>query len=230
VLIQENMPVLTNRATWYEPGSYHGEPVQYALTDPSSFWFDYPPPLFIGPYTATMLTWIDGLFQNQSYGIVEEYQAAMLLERGYTGPMITFVPYDSYEPGVAFRGPNASFPGIPPGVVHVTGLSSAAGLLRTEGPIILPPGHYALTYWLSSTGATSSDHLTFGLWRNHTSPTPFETGRVTGNNLIVDGAWTPVTLAFSVPLYEDGVYFGLAGDWSVGLSLESVYLNQTSAQ
>jgi hypothetical protein len=230
VLIQENMPALTSRATWFEPGSYDGEPVQYALADPSSFWFYHLPPLFIGPYTTPMISWVDGLIENQSYGAVQEYKGAMLLERGYQGRPVPFVPWETYNPGVAFVGPNATYPGVPPGVVHVPRLASGAGLLHTEAPLILPPGHYTLTYWLSAKGATSSDRLTAGLWTNQTSPQGLETRQVTGANLSKNGAWTEVTLSFSLPGYVDGVYFGLSGGWNDGLSLASVYLNQSAPE
>jgi uncharacterized membrane protein len=229
VLVQENMPALTNRAVWYEPGSYHGESVEYALTDPASFWFDYPPPLFIGPYTTRMITWVNELIQNRSYSIVEEYQGAMLLERGYIAGLVSFTPVQNYEPGVAFRGANATFPSTPPGTVHVERLTNGSALLRTEGPQILPPGQYTLSYWLSATGAKPSDQLTLGLWRNQSAPQPLATRVISGTTLQPDGSWTVVTLTFTLPEYEDGVYFGLTGDWSDGLSLKSVYLNQTTS-
>ncbi|MCI4358732.1 MAG: DUF2079 domain-containing protein [Thermoplasmata archaeon] len=228
VLIQENMPVLTNRAVWFEPGSYHGEAVQFALTDPASFWFDYPPPLFIGPYTTRMITWVNDLLQNGSYAIVEEYEGAMLLERGHPSGLVSFTPVQNYEPGVAFRGANATFPSTPPGTVHVTRLVNGSALLRTEGPQILPPGHYSLSFWLSATNATPADHLSLGIFRNQTAPQPLATRPIAGSTLAPDGSWTLVTLDFTLPIYEDGVYFGLTGDWSDGLSLKSVYLNQTT--
>jgi uncharacterized membrane protein len=230
VLIQENMPDLTNRATWFEPGSYDGQPVRYALTDPDSFWFEQPPPLFIGPYSTPMITWVNGLLENSSYGIVDEYQSAMLLERGYAHGVVSFVPYLNYEPGVAFRGANATFPGSPPGVVHVPGLRSGSALLRTEGPQIVPPGRYTLSFSLSATGALPSDNLNLGLWTNQTAPHPFVTSLINGTALPTNGSWTSIVLHFSLPIYQDGVYFGLSGDWNDGLSLESVYLNQTAPE
>ncbi len=230
VLIQEDMPMLTNRAVWYEPGSYDGEPVQYALTDPSTFWFNYTPPGFIGPYPTPMITWVNDLLSQSTYGIVEEYKGAILLERGYTAPTASFVPDDLYDPGVAFKGVTASYSNTPPGVVHVDRLTKTTGLLRTEGPLVLSPGTFSLSFWLSSTAAPLSDQLTLGLWTNTTSPVPLVTERIDGSALSAQGAWTLITLDFTRSAYQDGVFFGLYGDWNTGLSLLSVYLNQTAAR
>lgn len=229
VLIQEDMPMLTNRATWYEPGSYDGEPVQYAVADPSTFWFVYSPPLFIGPYTDPMIFWVNELHENESYGIVEEYEGAMLLERGYTGPATSFTPYRAYEPGVAFVGPNATYPGVPPGVVHVATSTDTSGQVHTEGVQVLPPGRYTLTYYVSAINPSGNEHLTIGLWTNETDPQPLVTRNITGLDFEPLDAWTPITLTFTLPGYVDNVYFGsTTAGWTGGLSLASVYLNQTS--
>jgi uncharacterized membrane protein len=230
VLIQENMPEMTTRAVWYEPGSYNGEPVQYALADPSTFWFDYIPPGFIGPYPTKMITWVNELYDNRTYGIAQEYEGAILFREGYQGPIASFEPYRNHEPGVAFIGPNQSEPGFATGAADFTNASGGSLAFRTEGLFVIPPGSYNVTYWLASSHLGPSDHLDLGLWRNGTSPTAVATTNVTSANLSANGAWTAVTLRFSVRAYVDELYFGAYdATWNGTLSLRSVFLNQTSA-
>jgi hypothetical protein len=230
VLIEEDMPMLTNRATWYEPGSYFGEPVQYALVDPSMPWFTFSPPLFIGPFTQPMIYWVNGLLQNHSFGIVQEYQGAALLEANYTGPTEPFVPYSSYEPGAAFVGPNATYPSTPSGSYSVKDLTNGSLAFQTEGLMILPPGTYSLTFLLSASVPNAANHFEVGLWTNSSNPAPVVTKQVTGNTLS-SSKFTAVTMTFDLAHYYSQVYFGATNaSWAGTLTLGSVYLNQTAAR
>jgi len=228
VLIQENMPELTNRALWYEPGSYNGSPVQYAVTDPSTQWFTFTPPGFIGPHPTPMIDWVNLLHVNRSYGIVQEYEGAMLLEAGYTGAPSSFVPYTSYEAGVAFVGPNVTYTYLSPGLISISDEKNDAPAFQTLGTMVLPPGSYSVTFQLRSDPTNDSDHVTVGLWTNSTPELPLATHQVVGNDLLPAGNWTDVTFPFTLAGYEQGVYFGAFGTtWTGTLSLSQVFLNQT---
>lgn len=228
VLLQENMPMLTNRHVWYEPGSYNGQPIQFALTDPSSMWFDYPPPGFIGPYSTEMVDWVNQLYENRSYSIVQEYQGAILLAQSYNGPVVSFAPYTTFDPGVAFVGPNESRDPSAAGAVTVHWLGNTSVAFRTFALLVLPPGTYNLTYWLKSDRLAASDHLVLGLWGNGTVPTPVATQQVSANSLFGSGIWSPITITFRLPGYTTELYFGAYdAAWDGPLSLRSVYLNQT---
>lgn len=228
VLIEEDMPMLTNRAIWYEPGSYNGQAVEYALADPTMPWFTFSPPLFIGPYPVPMLTWVNDLYDNRSFGVVEEYQGAALLEANYTGSTASFVPYTNYEPGVAFVGPNATYPTTPAGSYTIHDLTNGSFAFQTEGAMILPPGTYTMTFLLSSSSSASSNRLEVGLWTNSTAPEPIVTHLVTGTNLS-GGRVTAIRLTFDLTQYYSEAYFGAqTSGWAGSLTLGSVFLNQTA--
>lgn len=229
VLLQENMPMLTSRSVWYEPGSYDGEPVGYALADPSVEWFTYTPPSFIGPYPTPMLTWVNELYENRSYGIVQEYQGAILLQRGYTGAPVGFVPERIHRTGSEFRGANSSsVTYLPTGAVRITDPEMLHFPLYDLTPFVIPPGSYALSFSLAATGAQGSNQLVYGLWTGTAYPSALETRTLNGTEFPSSGAVENFTLDFTVPGYVEAVHFGLyVVDWSGTLELTSASLVQT---
>jgi uncharacterized membrane protein len=229
VLIQENMPVLTNRAVWYEPGSYNGEPVAYALADPADYWFVGHPPSFIGPYPVPMIQWVNELYANRSYGIVQEYQGAILFESGYRGAPSLFVPYETGEPGVAFSGPSVAYHVYGGADVSVTNAQPTAPAFFTEGTIILPPGNYTLTVELRSSSTNASNLAHVGVWSGSLAPLPFAVLALNGTLLSSGNGWSYFSLDFSIGEYVQGLRFGAYDtSWAGTLALNAVYLNQTS--
>jgi uncharacterized membrane protein len=229
VLIEEDMPMLTNRAVWYEPGSYNGESVDYVVADPSNFWFTFTPPPFIGPFPIPMITSVNQLYSSGSYGIVQEYQGAILFEHGYVGAPQSFAPFQSFEPGIAFVGPNATRSFGLPGTVSLTDRANQTIGFRTEAPMVIPPGQYTLSMWLRSTNASPSDHATIGLWENATNPRPFLTLPVRATEFSANSSWELFETTFGCAGYVQQLYYGaLDATWTGTISLRSVYLNQTS--
>ena len=230
VLLQENMPMLTDRPIWYEPGSYNGEAVNYVLTDPSTHWFTYTPPSFIGPYPTSMLTWVNELYNNRSYGIVEEYQGAMLLEESYHGAPVSFLPYEIYNPGVAFVGKNATSVSYSGSLILVNQPHDGDLVVRTESLLVLPPGTYQLTFSIGMRSGAYSNQVAFGLYGSGVAPTPFATQTVYGSTLASSGQLEQFSFDFVSHQYVKGLYFGgVVTTWAGTLTLDSVYLNQTEA-
>jgi uncharacterized membrane protein len=228
VLLQENMPMLTARPVWYEPGSYDGEPVDYALTDPSTHWFTYTPPSFIGPYPTSMLRWVNDLYENRSYGILEEYDGAMLLEESYRGAPVSFVPFQAYNAGSAFVGKNATSVSYAGSAILVNQPKGGSLVVRTEALLVLPPGTYQLTFSLGMRSGNSSNQVGFGLYGPGATPTPFVTDTVEGSELATSGALEQFSFDFVLYHYEEDLYLGgVVTTWAGTLSLDSVYLNQT---
>ena len=229
VLIQENMPMLTNRAVWYEPGSYDGENVSYALADPATYWFVFDPPAFIGPHSVPMIVWVNDLYENRSYGIVGEYEGAVLLERGYVGAPTLFSGSRWSYPGTAFVGPHVTHSEFEGGDVSVTNVTGNSTAFYTEGTIILSPGKYVLTAELRTSSITPGNHASFGLWTAATVPTRIATIDLNSSSFATSNTWTRFTLNLSVGPYLQGIRLAAYQvQWAGTLSLASVFLNQTA--
>jgi uncharacterized membrane protein len=229
VLIEEDMPMLTNRATWYEPGSYDGENVQYALTDPTTNWFVLRPPSFIGPYPVPMIQWANELHQNRTYGIASEYDGAILFEAGYHGPPASFVPDTMVDSGTAFVGSNATHDAYGPATVSVDSALFNSTAFFTANSVILPPGEYSMNVELLTSSLSSANHVSFGLWSSPTTAVPGAVLSLKGSNFSVTNNWTRFALNFSVGGYLQGIRIGAyEANWPGILALASVNLDQTS--
>jgi uncharacterized membrane protein len=229
VLLQENMPMLTNRAVWYEPGSYDGEYVQYALADPTVNWFVFHPPSFIGPYSVPMIQWVNDLYQNRSYGIASEYEGAILFQAGYTGAPTRFTSYSTDAYGSAFVGTNVSHQLDNGGVMSVTNANGSGPAFLEESTLVLPPGSYTLTAELLSSSLSATNHLSFGLWTKTKPAVPVEVLSLAGSNFSSSNTWIHFVLSFSLSVYVQDLQFAAyEADWPGTLALSAVYLNQTA--
>ncbi len=230
VLLQENMPMLTTRPIWYEPGSYDGQPVDYALADPTTHWFVYTPSSFIGPHPTPMITWMNQLHVNESYGIVQEYHGAILLERGYTGSPVAFAPWTQAEAGAAFVADDSNRADYNGSRITVVSPNPSEFALRTDSELVLPPGTYALSFTFSTSQLTNGDRLDFGLWSGTKSPVPLATASATSANFTAPGTLSTVVMTFDLPGYVEGIHFAVyVVQWAGSLTLTSAELNQTSA-
>jgi uncharacterized membrane protein len=91
VAIQNNMPQLTQSYDYILPvNGYNGSP-QYIITDPYSIWF-YNTGISPNAYTNT-LTLVNEKLSSRNYGILYDESGMILLEKGYTGKPVKFIPY-----------------------------------------------------------------------------------------------------------------------------------------
>ncbi len=91
VAIQNNMPQLVQSYNYVLPcNGYNGSP-QYIITDPYSVWF-YNVGISPNAYTDT-LTLVNEKLSTGNYGILYEESGMILMEKGYTGKSIKFIPY-----------------------------------------------------------------------------------------------------------------------------------------
>lgn len=229
VLIQENMPQLTNRAIWYEPGSYSGHTLlQYILTDPYSYDFELIPPNFIGPYTLTMEQWFNKLYDSGNYGIIADYQGSILLQLGYHGKPQVFSPYDLDYQGSSFH--------LNPGVVgsQNAGSISVSNLKNGSAPVysnsfFLPPGVYTVTFFLKASNTNIINHLMIGL--NSTQETlNFTNGmNIQGSDFETANSWQSFSYQIVVNQYYLNLYFALWNAyWNGSISIEGVMLKEES--
>lgn len=226
ILIQENMPQLTNRQIWFEPGSYNGSyPIQYILTDPWNPDFTLIPPSFIGPYTSTMYYWYNTLYQRGTYGIKADYNGSILLELGYSGPPLIWSPY-KYN--------------IPISMLHPVDNSTitSKNLFRIQNDLdghtsaysqtfIMPPGKYNLTLVMSTNNISENNTVTVGLSDGaKNSSLPFT--ELNGSIFNGSNKWVNVTLQFNLPYYFPSTYFAIWNThWTGKLLVKKIFIIQT---
>ena len=107
VLMQNNMPQLTQRANFTIPGVYKGGYLPgYIVTDPHSRFFYVN---INGSTKGDMLYWVNRLFATGQYGVMAEAGNCIMLAKGYSGPMKYFVPYAAYQPLAKTQGSYQGF-------------------------------------------------------------------------------------------------------------------------
>lgn len=233
VLIQENMPQLTNRFHWFEPGDYNGTPlVKYILTDPyaSDNSFTFIPPSFIGPYPVSMVTWVNKLYQSYPYGIRAEYEGAMLLEQNFAGAPSFYAPLNRSWSASAFAvEPYVTNYTQLDGVVSFTNASVQSAVFSTEkNVVLLSPGSYQLVITVKTSGPSPGGFFDVTLSDDNTVPNLFA-GTVLGSELKPTSSWQTVTLNLSIDRYVLNGYAWVSDlHWGGTLSFASISLVQSS--
>lgn len=234
VLIQENMVSLVNRHVWYEPGSYDNQSIEYVLTDPSSWTFTLVPPAFIGPYSTSMLQWFNGLYGSGRFGVMSEYQGAILLRAGYSGLPSRFVPYVVNLTGSAFGGSPPVLPVHDGAVISVTNLTNGFGAFHsTNGLLTLPPGTYSAAFQMMTTNDSPTNTITLGVSEvNYTDPIRHivvSSMQVNGTRFSNDATWHSLEFTFTLSKYVADAYLEVYDTyWHGTLSLRGATLFQGS--
>ncbi len=243
VLLQNNMPELLPRPLAYVPSStpfnqfplmpssvssslnYGRLPngtqipatIDYVITDPYSdqYYYQYLP----APYNASMYYLVRELYSSGSYGILAEASGMVLLERGYTGSLMYYVPLDlNFTPGQLYvRG--GTFKGQ---VIEATNFS---GLIWYGPYTSLSPGNYSLTFWLYTTSSLPSNELQLQVTADQ-GGTKIVSMNVTGSQMQPD-AWTAITIPLNVTGFYGLVEFrGVSLQWSGSILLQTISLRQ----
>jgi uncharacterized membrane protein len=136
VLTQNNIPQLSGRASFQTPATYNaGEQYDYLLIDTTLTYFSSP---------SAMIPFVDSALTNATFGIVAEGWGALLLERGYAGPIQLFEPATSQYLGNQLLPYAATVNGT-------TLVGNTAAAWMWYGPYIqLFPGTYDVNFTLSS--------------------------------------------------------------------------------
>ena len=245
VLLQNNMPELLPRPLAYVPSStpfnqfplmpssvsssltYGRLPngtqipatIDYVITDPYSdqYYYQYLP----APYNASMYDLVRELYSSGSYGIVAEASGMVLLERGYTGGLMYYVPVDlNFTPGQLYvRG--GAFKGQ---VIEATNFS---GLIWYGPYTSLSPGNYSVTFWLYTTSSSPSNELQLQVTADQGS-TNVVSENVTGSQM-QPNTWTAITIPLNVSGFYGLVEFrGVSLQWSGSILLQRITLQQTA--
>ncbi len=117
VIIQNNMPQITNGYDWYLPANLSTDlRPEYIITDPYNPWF-YNTSISPG-YVSNMEYYVNYYISTGMYGVYAEAQGCMLLEYGYHGQPLFFEPmkWSSTHNGTSMF----TLPFIAPGIYSVT--------------------------------------------------------------------------------------------------------------
>ncbi|WMT50624.1 MAG: DUF2079 domain-containing protein [Ferroplasma sp.] len=135
VAIQNNMPQLVQSYNYVLPcNGYNGSP-QYIITDPYSVWF-YNVGIAPNTYTNT-LTFVNEKLSSGNYGILYEESGMILMERGYAGKPIKFIPYK------ASARNNSIINFIPPGNYSIQSNVNITLISSSETYNIVPDNGHA---------------------------------------------------------------------------------------
>jgi uncharacterized membrane protein len=154
VLTQNNIPQLSGREFVETPQAYSNKlPYNYILVDTALTYFS--PTSQIAPFINEAVT-------TGAFGIVAEGRGALLMERGYTGPIRLYVPTVYEFTGSQLRPFAATVNGT-------TLVGNNASRLMWYGPYVaLLPGAYTINFTLSSnrTGPPATQALTLDVSTN----------------------------------------------------------------
>lgn len=228
VLIQENMPQFTNRALWFEPGSYFGSPlVDYVLTDPASNYFTEPPPSFIGGNNTTMEEWFNALTATGAYGVKAEYEGAVLLEKGYRGLPVFFRGFSEFIGASEFTGGTyTENPSLGQFRIVNNETSGHDAFHSANGLLSLPPGTYTINFTLGSSSFTSNSSARVGLSSTLTGGS-VAFSNITGADFVPGQLWHNFTVTFTSLKYVSGLYLQVNYTfWYGALRLQSASITQ----
>ena len=229
VLGQETMPQICNRAHYYEPGSYDGEAVNYVVTDPQSWSFSFIPPSFIGPFNSSMEHWFNYIYSNGTYGIKDEYQGAILLERGYSGPPALFSPEYFRFVGPDLRGNTQDGARLLNGSWTVNNQTDGSWFVDSQLHLLtLPPGTFTASFTLAERDALNASHMVVGVSYG-SSGTSLAARVVSGANFTSAGSSQTFDVTFRTIAYVTGVYVTIYSlSWRGSLTLDRIALNQVA--
>jgi uncharacterized membrane protein len=209
--------------------------VNYAIDDPYNWGFtelgDTP--------NNSMYHFARALYGSGMYGILGEVDGMVVLERGYSGSPVQYLPFTQWIPASDLttpapptaRGNNTTSeapPALPgPGLLSVTDLDAPRAW---NGPdLTLSPGWYEAQFSMMTTNPSADNHITLRATGDHGVGTSGER-TITGANFTAGDTWTSFNLTFYVNNTEQSVdLLGASVFWQGTLSLQWIDLLQESA-
>lgn len=230
VLIQENMPQLTNRQLWYEAGMYNFTPlVQYVIADPFSYSFYFTPPNFVGPYPHSMEYLFNKLFESGNYGVYASLDGNILLKKGFSGEPILYSPYGVFSSFRNFFNESGSGASRNAAFLSVSNETNGRFAFSNfqNNFFLISPGKYEVTFILGTNDNNVSNSVTVGLISSYTHTAIFARN-ITGQTLSSNDRATSISFSLTVGAYYSLIYFSFYNTfWEHTLRLYGAYLNQT---
>lgn len=228
ILIQGNMPQLSNDYNWGLPFSLQNDTFpQYVVTDPySPFFTQYSYPQ---PDNFTMLTAFNHLFSTGKYGIYAEAYGIILLKFDYKGLPIYYKPLsNSYPPKSLILNTDHY---IVNGTAFFPSLRNNS--VAWYGPYsFLSPGNYSITISMMTNNTSTNNSFLFEvantLIYNGPSNITFS-HNITGNDFTKPNIVMNITFNFQTNVYLNLVeYRAFYANWNGTLALSSIQIIQTS--
>ena len=201
--------------------------IDYAIANPYSIPYDY---FAEGqyPYNVSMYDVVRDLYGNRSYGIEGEASGMVLLEKGYSGPLNYFVPFSSDILPSAFHAGNLPYSHYSSSVSRIVINNQTHGGTAWWGPFVsLSPGNYAVTFELSTTNNSTTNHLGLDVVAG-SNLALLGSEELTGANF-TGGRETNVTLQVYVNNFVSGVQFrGIDTYWNGTLEMHGVRVTEVA--
>jgi uncharacterized membrane protein len=218
VLTQNDIPQVSGRE-YYQVDQYYtsATPYDYILMDSAESYFTS---------QSSILPFVEPALANGSFGVLAEGMGALLLERGYHGSPVLFVPLQGHYDATSL---SALDPTDVQGT-HVVGTGPSFSLWY--GPFIqLYPGNYSVDFALQTnrSGPPAVPELTIDVTSDKGSVT-LSTQTLYSTNFTQNATTQIFELTFHVASIAANVEFrGMSPTGQANLQLDGIWVNQTSA-
>ncbi len=203
---------------------FNGEVVQAQI----SYLIDNPQgPLFFAYATPgiSMYYFVRAVYESGQYGVMGEASGMLLLQRGYLGPLVYYVPY---EANFSARQLWSWSTGAPSLSAPITRSNFTNGRLWWGPYATLSPGGYEATIWLRSSDLSASNVLPVRITAED-GAVALASANISGTDFSATNTWQ----AFEIPFFlndtmEDVQVATQNASWSGTISVDAVQLGQVS--
>ena len=207
-------------------GEWTRADIQYILADYDSTFYYFSQAF---PYNYSMSTIIQNVYSTGHFGILAESGPFILLEKGYVGNPVIYIPVQIKQQVSNFRYLNGPF--LAPNGVVFNNYSYNSGKIIVQGDqfihygITLYPGIYKLSLELASQSASYSNTANISI---SAANSLYTYNKTTINGIYFSNNCTyNVTLLLKIPWIANNVYVVFSNiKWNGSLELKNLRINQ----
>ena len=193
-------------------------PINFAISDPNNRWYS-------AGNNVSMYAFFTTMYESGYYGLLGEASGMTLLERGYSGPLEYYQPF---EGGLSstdlYLGDSGELSTGP--FLSATNLWDAPVWHSPHFP--LSPGTYRVTFSLMTSSTNPSNGFSLVVLGNDTGPV-LETQPIGGRNFTQANVWTAVGLTVRLPTAYDTLEFAAWNAvWSGTISIRSISVSEVA--
>ncbi len=170
---------------------------------------------------------VNGILQNGTYGIVYEDAGVLLLERGFKGPPLRFVPFTATYP--------ASSLFVWPGGTMWSGTTLSRSNITSNSPVwlgpygALPPGSFTVTFSLDSSSNASGNRGQLQVLAGPLAQVVLQIQNISGSEFSAPDVETDFGLSFNSAVTQSFVQYIMRGFvWNGTISVINIDVNQTA--
>ena len=219
VFIQNDLPLLMNRAEVYMPGYYHNETVDYAVIIPFGF---SPTSDAYGGYSSY---WASQFQNNSSYGVYEEINGAIIYKLDYSSMPLYYIPVNLVilpgEDGLNGYGTILNNTLITSNFIDVYGNTLWGG-----GYISLSPGEYSFSFQVMTENTSYKNVYYQDVWASD-GAIKLTSVEINGSDFMQAGQWQNFTINLTLKEYYTDVEFpAFFNNWNGTIEFRGVKINQ----